>query len=245
MENKQLGQWLECGKIPHGILVVDGQLAAEAFAMQVVKSKNLEHPDIHLYKVDAKTQWHPIESIRNLTHEVSLSRYSAAYKVCLVYDAERMQPAAANALLKTLEEPDDNTLILLLTHHPQKILPTLLSRVQTVVYQEKRAGFAHPGLVAEAFKGQKKAYEELEVLLDSSQDSPSCFLQLLMELMRDVFIRRTLGSGVPCLHPQELTDRIPYVPLAQWEKKLQKAQMAFERSVKTQAILTYLFSSSL
>ena len=57
---------------------------------------------------------HPIESIRKLIDQVYSAPYEAARKVFLIYSAERMQTAAANALLKTLEEPlFDTTLILL------------------------------------------------------------------------------------------------------------------------------------
>ena len=69
-----------------------------------------------------------MEEIRNLEHTLQLAAPGGACKVGVITEADRMNDQAANAFLKTLEEPPNNTLLLLLTSNPQRLLPTILSR---------------------------------------------------------------------------------------------------------------------
>jgi DNA polymerase-3 subunit delta' len=69
-----------------------------------------------------------VETIRDLGDFVTLSAHGDGWKVALVHPAEAMNPAAANALLKTLEEPPANVLLILVSHQLQKLLPTIRSR---------------------------------------------------------------------------------------------------------------------
>ena len=72
-----------------------------------------------------------IEQIRKLIHEVSLTRRHERLKIATIYPAESMNAASANALLKTLEEPTPQTLIILITHNRGRIPVTLRSRCQS------------------------------------------------------------------------------------------------------------------
>ncbi|MDP1635392.1 MAG: DNA polymerase III subunit delta' [Gallionellaceae bacterium] len=69
-----------------------------------------------------------VDQIRDLSGFANLSAHCGGYRVVLVYPAESMNNNAANSLLKTLEEPTDKLLFLLVTHKPQQLLPTILSR---------------------------------------------------------------------------------------------------------------------
>lgn len=69
-----------------------------------------------------------IDQIRALSSFINLSAHGGAYRVVLIHPAESMNNNAANALLKTLEEPTDKLLFILVTHKPQQLLPTILSR---------------------------------------------------------------------------------------------------------------------
>ena len=86
-------------------------------------------------EVDEKTQKASknikIEQIRNLIHEVSLTHQYDRLKIAVIYPAEAMNQASANALLKTLEEPGPGVLILLATHNRGRIPITLRSRCQS------------------------------------------------------------------------------------------------------------------
>ena len=69
-----------------------------------------------------------IIQIRELQKKLSLSPYFGKYKVAIIDDAERLTVSAQNALLKTLEEPEKNTVIILVCHNLEKILATIKSR---------------------------------------------------------------------------------------------------------------------
>ncbi|MBH8570753.1 hypothetical protein KB206_17805 [Microvirga sp. STS02] len=64
---------------------------------------------------------------------VSLKAFEARFKIVIVWLPELMHPAAANAVLKLLEEPPPATIFLLVSHAPEQLLPTIISRVQPVV----------------------------------------------------------------------------------------------------------------
>ena len=76
-----------------------------------------------------------IEDIRELNRKFSLSSTDNSYKVCVVDTTEDLNIAAANSLLKILEEPPKNTLFILVSNNQQSILPTILSRCQKVGFQ--------------------------------------------------------------------------------------------------------------
>ncbi len=90
------------------------------------------HPDLHLFEPDG--QQIKIEQIRTLQRELSFRPLEAKRKVCLIDQADRMNPAAANALLKTLEEPTGSTLIILLSSRPEALLVTVRSRCQRLPF---------------------------------------------------------------------------------------------------------------
>lgn len=69
-----------------------------------------------------------VDQIRALSSFVNLSAHRGGYRIVLLHPAESMNNNAANALLKTLEEPTANLLFLMVTHKPQQLLPTILSR---------------------------------------------------------------------------------------------------------------------
>lgn len=76
-----------------------------------------------------------IDSIRLLQHRINLSRNEAKYKVFLIEKAEMMNNSAANAFLKTLEEPPEDVIIILTTAKPESLLPTIISRCQKISFQ--------------------------------------------------------------------------------------------------------------
>lgn len=73
------------------------------------------------------------EEAGQLLKLVSLKAFEARFKIVVIWLPELMHPAAANAVLKLLEEPPGATVFLLVSHEPERLLPTILSRVQPVV----------------------------------------------------------------------------------------------------------------
>ena len=72
-----------------------------------------------------------IEQIRNLIHELHLTRKYSRLKIAVIFPAEAMNKSSANALLKTLEEPASGVMLLLVTRNPGRIPITLRSRCQS------------------------------------------------------------------------------------------------------------------
>ena len=75
-----------------------------------------------------------ISQIRDLIWQLSLKPSLASRKITIINDAHLMNNHAQTCLLKTLEEPKGETLLILITDKPQKLLPTILSRLQTIKF---------------------------------------------------------------------------------------------------------------
>jgi DNA polymerase-3 subunit delta' len=81
-----------------------------------------------------------VQQMRDAEHRLRLTS-DGTYKLCVVSDADRMVPEAANAFLKTLEEPPDGSLILLLSRAPDQLLDTIRSRcVRIPLFRSGAAG---------------------------------------------------------------------------------------------------------
>jgi DNA polymerase III delta' subunit len=97
------------------------------------------HPDVHLVRPESKTRIISVEQIRELMKEIQLKPTEAEYKVAVIVCADRLRTEAANAFLKTLEEPPPKSILILLSTEPQRIIETILSRCL-------RLNFGGPGL---------------------------------------------------------------------------------------------------
>ncbi|OIO46683.1 MAG: hypothetical protein AUJ28_02185 [Parcubacteria group bacterium CG1_02_37_51] len=78
----------------------------------------------------------PIEQIREWQSALSRKSFLSQYRVGLVNGVEHLSLGAANALLKTIEEPSANTIIILLTHDSNLLLPTIISRSQVIHFKK-------------------------------------------------------------------------------------------------------------
>ncbi len=92
-------------------------------------TQNKSHPDVHIYGADDARSI-GVDVVRELNGMVTKSAQLGRGKVAIMHHAERMTESAANALLKTLEEPSGNTLIILMVDSSMKLLPTIVSRCQ-------------------------------------------------------------------------------------------------------------------
>jgi DNA polymerase-3 subunit delta' len=127
---------IERGRLGHSYLLTgDHPEALEGLAIglsaQVLNANPQEHPDFHAVRPVSKSRQITVEQIRDLEHELYLRPYLAPLKVAVIFDADRMchgAAPAANAFLKTLEEPPAHTLILLTSSRPALLLPTIVSR---------------------------------------------------------------------------------------------------------------------
>lgn len=146
-----LERTLASDRVPHAYLFigVEGcgrELAARALVQNLFcsgksacgecpscrKMRSGSHPDLHLLEADGA--FIKIDQVRELQRELSLKPFEAPRKACIIRQAHRMNPSAANALLKTLEEPPGAAIIFLITDTASALLPTIRSRCQEVAF---------------------------------------------------------------------------------------------------------------
>ncbi|MEO7299491.1 MAG: hypothetical protein ABI042_13055 [Verrucomicrobiota bacterium] len=90
--------------------------------------ESANHPDVSWLRAESKSRIISIEQVRDLLQSVNLKPTEAAFKVGVLVAVDRLNVQAANAFLKTLEEPPAKSILILLTTNPQRILETILSR---------------------------------------------------------------------------------------------------------------------
>lgn len=100
-----------------------------------VRVLDRQHPDVHVLERGVKSDGRPenqikIAQVRILQRALSFKSFEGARRVVLLIEPERMNPATANALLKTLEEPGPGTHFALVTSAAHRLLPTIISRCQ-------------------------------------------------------------------------------------------------------------------
>ena len=97
-----------------------------------LKTEKLQHPDLHIIE-NGESQI-KIEDIRGMQRQASLRPYEGVMKVFIIDNAHRLNAEAANSLLKLLEEPPKDSLFILITHKPQTIFKTVLSRCKAIKF---------------------------------------------------------------------------------------------------------------
>jgi len=115
-----------------------------------------------------------IEQVRNLIHEVHLTRRHSRLKIIVIYPAEKMNISSANSLLKTLEEPGEQVLLLLLTHNKGRIPITIRSRCQSWVIKQASTEQAMDWLTQQGLAG-----DDAERYLAFANGDPVLALDLL------------------------------------------------------------------
>ena len=100
--------------------LVNGTKATDVFSSKA--------REIFVAQPESKSRRIVIEQIRNIEHALQMRASRGRHKVAIISDADRLQPQAANAFLKTLEEPPKDSLLLLLSALPEALPDTIVSR---------------------------------------------------------------------------------------------------------------------
>lgn len=87
-----------------------------------------QHPDVMRLSPEEDSNYILVDQVRALSAELGLTAHGRGYKVAILAPADALFHNAANSLLKSLEEPPARTLLLLVTSHPSRLLPTVRSR---------------------------------------------------------------------------------------------------------------------
>jgi DNA polymerase-3 subunit delta' len=123
--------------MPHALLIHEapgagGDWLASWVARLVLQTERDIHPDwINVRPMDDSRQIR-IEQVRELAQELALTSHQGGYKVGIISPADLLNRFAANALLKTLEEPPRRTVLILVATQPSRLPPTILSRCQRI-----------------------------------------------------------------------------------------------------------------
>jgi len=145
---------IENDRIPHAYLFLGEQgVGKKLMALTLAKALNCfnetsdscdmclscrkitsgNHPDITI--VEPEGNFIKVNQIRGLQRSFQYKPYEGKKRVCVIPSAEKMNPAAANSFLKTLEEPSSDTIIILITTSPHMLLLTINSRCQRLKFQ--------------------------------------------------------------------------------------------------------------
>jgi DNA polymerase III subunit delta' len=180
---------IENGRLSHAFLFVGPENVGKTTVAHLLirslfeESRSLEaNPDIIQIKllIDEKTGKRKsavsVEQIRVLKERLSMSSMSGGYKVAFIENADKLSIGAANALLKTLEEPKGKTLIILRSPSVDSVLETIASRCQTIRFSVVEKSKLIDGLVKKGY--QKDDSKEAAAF---SMGSPGVALNLLKQ----------------------------------------------------------------
>jgi DNA polymerase-3 subunit delta' len=194
-------RYLETGNVPPGLLFfgeegIGKEMAASAFASALFcRNRGAaggcgtcqdcrlhasgSHPNF--LRVSPEKQHIPIDDIRALQEELSLKAFSDRPRAVLITPADRMTVQAANALLKTLEEPPQGTHLLLVAHRISRLPPTIVSRCQKISFSPLTPGEVEEILAGIPGLGSRYRPGEIRGAAACSGGSPGRALEVLGE----------------------------------------------------------------
>ena len=181
------------------------------------------HPDVMWVRPESKTRVITIDqmvtrkdSLRPLLPAMHLKPTEAAHKVGVIVSADRLNTNAANAFLKTLEEPPSGSVFILLTTEPQRLLETILSRCLRLNFGGDAASRRDPALLAWLGQFAEMAAAEQRSLL-GRYNLLSAVLTRLGE------IKEATGVTLARRSPLEAHDDIEAALKDKWEDELSAA----------------------
>lgn len=134
-----------------------------------------------------------IAEAKNILEKLSLAPVEDGYKTVLMWLPEKMNAETANKLLKVVEEPPEKTVFIFVTHHPDKVLPTIFSRCQSYrimpLSKEELSGVLINGFGKDAAAAEQQAAisgGSVGVALDAmgEREEYNAFMQIFGDLMR-------------------------------------------------------------
>lgn len=105
------------------------------------------HPDLHVIKREKDKKNISIDQVRGLIHSLSMSSFLNSYKIGIIKNAESLNEESANALLKTLEEPRNKVVIILITSDLESLPATIVSRSQLLRFRPVKTDLIYNYLI--------------------------------------------------------------------------------------------------
>ena len=160
------------------------------------------HPDVHTIVQAKGKQTIGVDVLREVIEEVSVRSFEDGAKALIFPEADRMTPQAQNCLLKTLEEPPQDTVFFLVTDQPAALLSTIVSRCRTVRFHPLSMEDAAARLIAlghDAASAQRKA-RMAEGCVGQALEIDEERMALREKLTRDVFSVRRASDVLPAVN---------------------------------------------
>lgn len=153
------------GQLSHAYLFTGAEgIGKKTFAIEFVEFINCKFPDSKIIsKKEDKTEI-DISQIREAQNFLSYKSYNGGFKVVIIDDAHLMNQEAQSCFLKTLEEPKGKTLLIIISSKPDMLLPTIISRCQTLKFLRPKDLPQNP----EKIKKDEEILKEIIPILNSS-----------------------------------------------------------------------------
>lgn len=189
------------------------------------------HADVHWARPESKSRVITIDQMRELMREIQLKPGEAEYKLAIIAGADRLNPQAANAFLKTLEEPPSKSVLILLSSEPQRLLETILSRCLRLNFAGESARKTDPATLEWLAKFSETAAEEQRGLLGRYG-----LLDVLARRLGEM--RALVGESLTARSPLERHDELEKDLREKWEDELAAAIEAEYRRQRADLLLS-------
>jgi DNA polymerase III subunit delta' len=174
------------------------------------------HADVQWIRPESKSRIITIDQMRDLMQTVFLKPNEAEYKLAIIVGADRLNPQAANAFLKTLEEPPPRSVLILLSTEPGRILETILSRCLRLNFSAESERFQD-----ETFLAWLKYFGETAVAEHGSLLSRYRLLSVLLGRLNE--LKEKIDTELTARSPLEKYDDLDPKLREKWEDELSAA----------------------
>src|SRR3954447_7571457 len=187
------------------------------------------HPDVRWVRPESKSRVITIDQMRDLMQTVHLKPNQALYKVSVIVAADRLNVQAANAFLKTLEEPPANSVLVLTSTEPHRVLETIISRCLRLNFAGEIGHFHEPGFLGWLTEFSKLAAETKSTLLGKYK-----LLALLLARLNS--LKDIISESLEKRSPLETAEDIEPSLREKWEEELKAAIEAEYRRQRAEVL---------
>jgi len=196
------------------------------------KIENGVHADLQWVRPESRSRVIVIDQVRELMQTIFLKPTEADYKIAVIVGADRLNAQAANAFLKTLEEPPARSVLILLSTEPGKILETILSRCLRLSFAGEQERFRD-----QAFLDWLRQFSDTAVTEHGSLLSRYRLLSVLLTRLSG--LKESIETDLTARSPLEKYDDLDPKLREKWEDELTAAIEAEYRRQRAE-ILTGL-----
>ncbi|MFH0731425.1 MAG: DNA polymerase III subunit [Candidatus Omnitrophota bacterium] len=213
------------------------------------KIGHFNHPDIMHIRAEEDSRQIKIEQIRSLQRHAHLKAIEARKKVYILYDADTMTEEASNCLLKTLEEPPKDVIIILISSNLSVFLATIISRCQVIKFSEAEyMNFSEKeiALANELLNAPDRFSAESLEFTGSSRQRQLRVIDLLLLYFRDALIHRFLEDKINFISKakqediQKISQRYSAEGTLELMKEVFKSKTLVQANVNSKLVADYL-----